>query len=77
MNATTLEEVVERSVEVCVRKSAIAFRDGKQSFNWITEVLLRSDLPKENAESVLLPFRNYSDAYSAEDLFNWLAQAQW
>lgn len=73
----TLEQLLRESAQVYVRNSAIEFLDGKQSFQWITGSLSRFGLPKETAYNVLLPLRNYGDAYRAEALFNWLAKAEW
>ena len=73
----TLEEVLQESVYSYLRNAATEFLDGKQSFQWITESLSSFGLPKETTYNVLLPLRNYGNAFRAEALFNWLAKSEW
>ena len=68
---------IPKSTEQHVRKSAMAFLQGEQSFEWITGVLPHSGLSKEETNRVLFPLGNRGNTYRSNVLFNWLAQIDW
>ncbi len=66
-----------KTAERYVRNSAKAFLDGQHNLTWITRVLEHSGLTRDRAGEILRPLTNYGDPVRAQELFGWLASANW
>ena len=77
MQAESLQELLEHSIEGYVEHIAKEFLEGGQSFRWMTRVLLHSGLSKSATVGLLRPLANDGDPYRREALFQWLEKADW
>jgi hypothetical protein len=57
--------------------SAKAFLEGEQNLTWITRVLEHSGLTRDWTAEILHPLATYGDPGRAQELFAWLATANW
>ncbi len=69
-----LQALLARSFEGYLCFSTKTFLEGQQSFRWITQVLSRSGLQKQETGRLLLPLRYQGDSFRAAALFNWLEE---
>jgi hypothetical protein len=77
MQTESLQELLEQSIEGYVTHTAKEFLDGRQSFRWMTRVLLHSGLSKKVTVGLLLPLAKHPDSFRREALFQWLEKAEW
>jgi hypothetical protein len=68
---------LEASVRRYARNSTLAFLEGAKDTRWITGVLLRSGMSKQDTLRELVPLRNYGDPLRGQSLFTWLDSTDW
>jgi hypothetical protein len=60
-----------------VKHSAQAFLEGEQGLKWITGILQRSGLTKQETLPLLFSLENYGAAARLAELRDWLESASW
>jgi hypothetical protein len=65
------------SNEFYVRSCAKAFLEGRQNLVWVTKVLEYSGATRDQTGEILRPLANYGDPRRVQQLFEWLATAEW
>ena len=68
---------VTESTERYAKDSAKAFLEGQHNLTWISRVLEHPGLTRKRTAEILRPLVNYGDNKRAQELFGWLASANW
>ena len=68
---------IQVTTERYARNSAKAFLEGQQNLTWISKVLERSGLTRERTIEILRAMGSYGRTDRAQELFGWLASANW